>query len=40
MSVLVASVVSGCSGGSSLFSRAPPPAYDLLAARYFHRTAG
>lgn len=40
MSVLVASVVSGCSGGSSLFSRPPPPAYDLVAARYFHHRTG
>jgi cholesterol transport system auxiliary component len=40
MSVLLASVVSGCSGGNGLFSKNPPPAYDLVAARYFHHRVG
>lgn len=40
MAVLVASVLSGCSGGSSLFSKGPPPTYDLLAARYFPHRVG
>jgi len=40
MSVLLASVVSGCSGGNGLFSKTPPPAYDLVAARYFHHRVG
>ena len=39
-SVLVASVLSGCSGGSSLFTSAPPPAYDLAAARSISHRAG
>jgi cholesterol transport system auxiliary component len=40
MSVLVTSVLSGCSGGGSLFSSAPPPAYDLRAARHFPQRPG
>lgn len=40
MSVLVASVVSGCSGDGSLSFKAPPPAYDRVAARYFHHRVG
>lgn len=40
MSVLVASVLSGCGGGSGMFAPAPPPTYDLLAARHFSPPVG
>lgn len=39
IAVALASVLAGCAGTSSLISKAPPPAYDLVAAKDFpHRS--